>query len=158
LVIFECVSYLVVTDVIMSDSLFQVQQFLHFCKGLYRDLPQLLPNIFEPRRNIRVNEIQELHIEQALAQAFCVSPIQTEQKHPDGSPVVVRSHFHNATSYSTILISVYSVATRCSEFEGVGRVADSNCLAVSNPPDERAERHRRFYSAHSQHGQSLPQP
>uniref|UniRef100_A0A914VHX2 Transformation/transcription domain-associated protein n=1 Tax=Plectus sambesii TaxID=2011161 RepID=A0A914VHX2_9BILA len=66
----------------------EVQQFLHFCKGLYRDLPQLLPSIFEPRRNIRVNEIQELHIEQALAQAFCVTPIQTEQKHPDGSPVV----------------------------------------------------------------------
>jgi transformation/transcription domain-associated protein len=67
----------------------EVQQFVAFCKTLYRDLAQALPGIFEPRRSIRVNEIQELHIEQALSQAFCVCPIQTDQKHADGSQVVV---------------------------------------------------------------------
>jgi len=48
----------------------EIQTFLQFVKCIYRDLPNHLNMIFEPRSPIKIKELSELNIEAVLSETF----------------------------------------------------------------------------------------
>ena len=54
-------------------------------KSIYKELPNHLPKIFEPRPAIKVKDLNELNIEALLGETFTMTTIATEKKGPDGS-------------------------------------------------------------------------
>lgn len=71
----------------------QIHKFLQWVKGIYSNLPNHLPKIFEPRPPIRVKDLSEVNIEQLLLETFTLTPIQTEKKLADGTVVIVRLYY-----------------------------------------------------------------
>ncbi|XP_073941495.1 transcription-associated protein Nipped-A isoform X1 [Choristoneura fumiferana] len=69
------------------DDVFQIHKFLQWVKGIYSDLPNHLPKIFEPKPTIRVKDLSEVNIEQLLQETYTTTPIHTEKKLLDGSVV-----------------------------------------------------------------------
>ncbi|KAL7293008.1 hypothetical protein TKK_0013455 [Trichogramma kaykai] len=68
----------------------EIQHFLQFVKSIYSELPKNLPKIFEPRNQIRVKDLSEIsrqEIEGYLKETFTVTPIQSDKKSADGSPL-----------------------------------------------------------------------
>lgn len=65
----------------------EIQTFLQFVKGIYRDLPNHLNKIFEPRSPIKIKELSELNIEAILAETFTSTVVLTESRTPDGSNI-----------------------------------------------------------------------
>lgn len=63
----------------------QIKNFLQAVKKIYRDLPQNLNKIFEPRAPLRVSDISEVNLIDLLNETFTITNIQTEKKNPDGS-------------------------------------------------------------------------
>ncbi|XP_060810438.1 transcription-associated protein 1 isoform X2 [Amyelois transitella] len=64
-----------------------IHKFLNWVKGIYSDLPNHLPKIFEPKPTIRVKDLSEVNIEQLLQETYTITPIHTEKKLLDGSVV-----------------------------------------------------------------------
>ncbi|KAH9644539.1 hypothetical protein HF086_002340 [Spodoptera exigua] len=64
-----------------------IHKFLQWVKGIYSDLPNHLPKIFEPKPTIRVKDLSEVNIEQLLQETYTTTPIHTEKKLLDGSVV-----------------------------------------------------------------------
>lgn len=62
---------------------------MQWVKGIYSDLPNHLPKIFEPRATIRVKDLSEVNIDQLLQETYTVTPIHTEKKLLDGTVVTV---------------------------------------------------------------------
>ncbi|XP_067013941.2 transformation/transcription domain-associated protein [Anabrus simplex] len=60
----------------------EVQHFLNFVKNIYRELPNHMHKIFEPRPPMKVNDIADVNIEALLNETFTVTVIQTEKKTP----------------------------------------------------------------------------
>jgi len=65
----------------------EIQTFLQFVKGIYRDLPSHLNKIFEPRSPIKIKELSELNIEAILAETFTSTVVLTESRTPDGNNI-----------------------------------------------------------------------
>ena len=65
----------------------EIQTFLQFVKGIYRDLPNHLSKIFEPKSQIKVKELSELSIENVLAETFTATVVLTETRTPDGNNI-----------------------------------------------------------------------
>lgn len=66
---------------------------MQWVKGIYSDLPNHLPKIFEPKPTIRVKDLSEVNIEQLLQETYTTTPIHTEKKLLDGSVVTVSLWF-----------------------------------------------------------------
>ncbi|CAH2104885.1 unnamed protein product [Euphydryas editha] len=64
-----------------------IHKFLQWVKGIYSDLPNHLPKIFEPKSTIRVKDLSEVNIDQLLQETYTTTPIHTEKKLLDGSVV-----------------------------------------------------------------------
>ncbi|KOB75140.1 Transformation/transcription domain-associated protein [Operophtera brumata] len=62
-----------------------IHKFLQWVKGIYSDLPNHLPKIFEPKPTIRVKDLSEVNIDQLLQETYTTTPIHTEKKLLDGS-------------------------------------------------------------------------
>ncbi|KAA0197800.1 hypothetical protein HAZT_HAZT001767 [Hyalella azteca] len=65
----------------------QIKEFLAFVKTMYSELPNHLPKIFEPKQSLRVTDLAELDLDRLLTGTFAITPIQTEKKQADESPV-----------------------------------------------------------------------
>ncbi|XP_044261128.1 transcription-associated protein 1 [Tribolium madens] len=65
----------------------EIQHFLQFVKSIYSDLPNHMDKIFEPRAPIKVNNLNELNIEELLKETFTMTTIQTEKKNKDDTLV-----------------------------------------------------------------------
>lgn len=65
----------------------EIQHFLRFVKAIYRDLPNHLNKIFEPRAALRVKDLTEVNIEALLAETYTITAIQSEKKTADGTQV-----------------------------------------------------------------------
>ncbi|PSN44253.1 Transcription-associated protein 1 [Blattella germanica] len=63
----------------------EIQHFLQFVKTIYRELPNHLVKIFEPRPPLRVKDLSEINIEALLTETFTITAIQSEKKTPDGT-------------------------------------------------------------------------
>ncbi|CAN7997402.1 unnamed protein product, partial [Ixodes hexagonus] len=63
----------------------EIQQFLQFVKSIYKELPNHLNAIFEPRPGLKVKDIAELNLESVLQETFTLTNIQVEKKAADGS-------------------------------------------------------------------------
>lgn len=64
---------------------------------MYRDLPNHMSKIFEPRPVIRVSDLSEVNVDTLLKETFSITPIHTEKKLPDGTPITVsarRTHHY----------------------------------------------------------------
>ncbi|KAK7066693.1 hypothetical protein SK128_022508, partial [Halocaridina rubra] len=66
----------------------EIQQFLQFVKNMYRDLPNHMNKIFEPRTPIRVSDLSEVNVDALLQETFTITPIHTEKKLQDGNSIV----------------------------------------------------------------------
>jgi hypothetical protein len=77
----------------------QIKEFLAFVKTMYSELPNHLPKIFEPKQSLRVTDLAELDLDRLLTGTFAITPIQTEKKQADESPVTVSSN----VSYACLL-------------------------------------------------------
>nr|CAD7586473.1 unnamed protein product [Timema genevievae] len=65
----------------------EIQHFLNFVKTIYRELPNHLSNIFEPRPNYRVADLSEINVEQILTKIYSITPIYTDQTTTNGAAI-----------------------------------------------------------------------
>lgn len=65
----------------------EIQTFLQFVKCIYRDLPNHLNKIFEPRNTMKIKELSELNVEAVLAETFTSTVVLTETRTPDGNNI-----------------------------------------------------------------------
>lgn len=65
----------------------EIQSFLQFVKCIYRDLPNHLNKIFEPRNSLKVKDLSELNIEAVLAESFTATVVLTDTRTPDGNNI-----------------------------------------------------------------------
>ncbi|XP_069681279.1 transformation/transcription domain-associated protein isoform X3 [Periplaneta americana] len=65
----------------------EIQHFLQFVKTIYRELPNHLTKIFEPRPSLRVKDLSEINIDALLTETFTITAIQSEKKTADGTMV-----------------------------------------------------------------------
>ncbi|XP_074658755.1 transformation/transcription domain-associated protein-like [Tubulanus polymorphus] len=65
----------------------EIQSFLQFVKNIYKELPNHLPRIFEPRAQMKVKDISEVNVDVLLQEIFTVTTISTEKKNQDNQPV-----------------------------------------------------------------------
>lgn len=63
----------------------EIQRFLQFVKNIYKELPNHLNKIFEPRHILKVKDISEVNINALLMETFTITNIQTEKKNPDAT-------------------------------------------------------------------------
>ncbi len=63
----------------------EINQFLHFVKSIYKELPNHLSKIFDPRPPIRIKDLNDpqFNIEAVLGETFTVTTITTEKKGPE---------------------------------------------------------------------------
>lgn len=66
-----------------------MQDFLQFVKVIYKDLPNHLHKIFEPRAQLKVKDISEINVEALLAETYTTTTIMTEKKNQENQPVSV---------------------------------------------------------------------
>ncbi|GAB6032800.1 hypothetical protein CHUAL_012003 [Chamberlinius hualienensis] len=65
----------------------EIQHFLQFVKNVYKELPNHLNQIFEPRPSIKVKDLSEVNTDALLCETFTTTPILTEKKNQDGTTV-----------------------------------------------------------------------
>jgi transformation/transcription domain-associated protein len=65
----------------------EIQQFLSFVKSIYLKLPNHLNKIFEPKPMMRVKELTEVNLDNLLAETYTLTPIVSEKKTADGTPI-----------------------------------------------------------------------
>ncbi|KAK3867130.1 hypothetical protein Pcinc_027378 [Petrolisthes cinctipes] len=86
----------------------EILQFLQFVKNMYRDLPNHMSKIFEPRQVIRVSDLSEVNVEALLQETFSITPIHTEKKLQDGTSITSSS----APSRSPLSHTQYNLIPR----------------------------------------------
>nr|CAD7196479.1 unnamed protein product [Timema douglasi] len=64
-----------------------IQHFLNFVKNIYRELPNHLSNIFEPRPNYRVRDLTDINVDQIVTKIYSITPIYTDQTTTNGAPM-----------------------------------------------------------------------
>ncbi|XP_064648217.1 transformation/transcription domain-associated protein-like isoform X2 [Lineus longissimus] len=65
----------------------EIQHFLQFVKNIYKELPNHLNKIFEPRAQIKVKDIADINVEVMLQDIFTITTIVTEKKNQDSQPI-----------------------------------------------------------------------
>lgn len=93
------------------DLLMQIQQFLQFVKSIYKELPNHLNAIFEPRPALKVKDISELSLDSFLQKTFTVTNIQVEG---DGTCASVSST--SGSSNSSSKRRILNGETSCCDF------------------------------------------
>lgn len=58
-------------------------------KDIYKELPNHLNKIFEPKAQIKVKDISEVKVDVMLAETFTVTTIMTDKKNPDNQAISV---------------------------------------------------------------------
>ena len=58
----------------------EITHFLQFVKNIYKELPNHMTKIFEPRESLKINDLSELNIETLLDETFTITPITTTKK------------------------------------------------------------------------------
>ncbi|RZF45958.1 hypothetical protein LSTR_LSTR008335 [Laodelphax striatellus] len=58
----------------------EIQHFLQFVRAIYKNLPEHLDKIFQPKAPIRVKDLNELNIEALLTETYTCTAIQVETK------------------------------------------------------------------------------
>lgn len=83
----------------------EITQFLTFVKSIYRELPNRLAKIFEPRSPIKIKDLndRDFNIEAVLGETFTMTTISTDKKGPDN-----QSH----VTYNLIPKAVLSLKVR----------------------------------------------
>ncbi len=68
----------------------EINQFLNFVKSIYKELPNHLSKIFDPRPTIRIRDLQDpgFNLEAVLGETFTTTLITTEKKGPDNQSTV----------------------------------------------------------------------
>ncbi len=63
----------------------EINHFLHFVKSIYKELPNHLNKIFDPRAPIRIKDLNDpqFNIEAVLGETFTTTTITTEKKGPE---------------------------------------------------------------------------
>ncbi|XP_030767739.1 transcription-associated protein 1 [Sitophilus oryzae] len=64
-----------------------IQKFLHFVKSIYLNLPNHMPKIFEPKSQIKVEDLSKVNINELLNETFTVTRIQTQERNEDGTAI-----------------------------------------------------------------------
>ena len=59
-------------------------------KEIYKDLPNHLTKIFEPKAQIKVKDISEVNIDVMLNETFTVTTIMTDKKNQDNQQMTVK--------------------------------------------------------------------
>ena len=62
---------------------------MKFVKEIYKDLPNHLTKIFEPKAQIKVKDISEVNIDVMLNETFTVTTIMTDKKNQDNQQMTV---------------------------------------------------------------------
>nr|CAD7427559.1 unnamed protein product [Timema monikensis] len=65
----------------------EIQHFLNFVKTIYRELPNHLSNIFEPRPNYRVTDLSDINVDQIITKIYSITPIYTDQTTTNGAAI-----------------------------------------------------------------------
>ncbi|XP_013399832.1 transformation/transcription domain-associated protein-like [Lingula anatina] len=65
----------------------EIQSFLLFVKNIYKDLPNHLLKIFEPKPQIKVKDMSEVNVEALLQETYTITTIMTDKKNTDNSPI-----------------------------------------------------------------------
>ena len=63
----------------------EITHFLQFVKNIYKELPNHMTKIFEPREALKINDLSELNIEALLDETFTITPITTTKKSSSSS-------------------------------------------------------------------------
>ena len=63
----------------------EITHFLQFVKSIYKELPNHMSKIFEPRESLKVNDLSELNVDALLEETFTITPITTTKKSSTGS-------------------------------------------------------------------------
>ena len=58
----------------------EITHFLQFVKSIYKELPNHMTKIFEPREALKVNDLSELNVDALLEETFTITPITTTKK------------------------------------------------------------------------------
>lgn len=58
----------------------EITHFLQFVKSIYKELPNHMNKIFEPKEPLKINDLSELNIEAVLDETFTITPISTGKK------------------------------------------------------------------------------
>lgn len=68
----------------------EITQFLHFVKSIYKELPNNLKKIFDPRPPIKVKDLsdRDFNLDAQLSETFTSTTITTEKKGQDNQPNV----------------------------------------------------------------------
>ena len=62
---------------------------MKFVKEIYKELPNHLSKVFEPRTQIKVKDISEVNIDVMLTETFTVTTIMTDKKNQDNQQMTV---------------------------------------------------------------------
>ena len=58
----------------------EILHFLQFVKNIYKELPNHMSKIFEPREPLKINDLSELNVDALLDETFTITPITTTKK------------------------------------------------------------------------------
>ena len=72
-----------------SHFFFQITEFMKFVKGIYSNLPNHLPRIFEPRSQKKVKDLSDINVEVWLQDIFTVTTVLTDKKNAENQSVQV---------------------------------------------------------------------
>ena len=61
----------------------EITHFLQFVKSIYKELPNHLSKIFEPRQPIKVKDLNDLNVEALLGETFTTTTITIDKKGGD---------------------------------------------------------------------------
>lgn len=67
----------------------QITEFMKFVKGIYSNLPNHLPRIFEPRTQKKVKDLSDINVEVWLQDIFTVTTVLTDKKNAENQSVQV---------------------------------------------------------------------
>lgn len=65
----------------------EIQTFLTFVKSIYKEFPNHVNAIFEPKPLLKVSDILDISIDTLLLETFTTTTVQTEKKNADGTPM-----------------------------------------------------------------------
>ncbi|KAH9524764.1 hypothetical protein Btru_027783 [Bulinus truncatus] len=65
----------------------EITEFMKFVKGIYSNLPNHLPRIFEPRSQKKVKDLTDINVEVWLQDIFTVTTVLTDKKNAENQSV-----------------------------------------------------------------------
>lgn len=87
----------------------EITKFLHFVKSIYKELPNHMNKIFEPRPPIKIKDLndRDFNLEAVLGETFTMTPIATEKKGPDNQGFISYNLIPKAVLSLKVGTSVY---------------------------------------------------